>query len=78
MIYEHRVESQRKGRILQKSIPVESLILALINIPAGSRIIVTQGGYYAEGDLATAFLPEKEKEINGIGYYSVGHSLQTY
>lgn len=62
----------------KKSIPVESLILALINIPAGSRIIITQAVYYAEGELASVFLPEKEKEINGVGYYSIGHSLQTY
>ena len=74
----NEMSTKMKEEYFKKSIPVESLILALINIPAGSRIIVTQRGYYAEGDLATAFLPEKEKEINGIGYYSVGHSLQTY
>ena len=74
----NEMSTKEKEEYFKKSIPVESLILALINIPAGSRIIVTQGGYYAEGNLAVAFLPEKEKEINGIGYYTVGHSFQNY
>lgn len=69
---------ETKMEYADSSISVEDMIAALQQLPANSRLIVTQEGYYAEGKLAGIFYPEKEQLIDDVQYYSIGHSSQNY
>lgn len=62
----------------ENSIPVEEMIEHLKNLPKGCRLVITQEGYYSEGKLANIFSPEYENIVEGIEYFSIGHSSQNY
>ena len=65
---------KKELNLLGSSIPVEEMIEALMKLPKGSKILITQEGYYAQGDFADIQLPEHYKE----NYYSIGNSSQHY
>ena len=73
-------QKELKTRIACKknSISVEDMIASLQLLPPNSRLIVTQEGYYADGEFADIFDPSLEKTIGDVGYYSIGHSSQNY
>lgn len=60
------------------SISVEDMISALQQLPAGSRLVITQEGYYAQGKFGDIFYPESEGMVGDQLYYSIGHSSQNY
>jgi len=62
----------------RSSISVEDMIYMLQKLPANSRLIMTQEGYYANGSLADIHDPVIDKTIDDIIYYAIGHSSQTY
>ena len=63
-------------RAESESITVEDMIEKLSKLPAGSRLLVTQEGYYADGKLGDIHDPEPMEDYPG--YYSIGHSSQNY
>jgi hypothetical protein len=71
---------QLQTKILYRSnsISVEDMITALTALPAGARLVITQEGYYADGNLAHIFTPETEGNIDNTDYYRIGHSSQHY
>lgn len=60
----------------RNSISVEDMIYMLQKLPANSRLIMTQGGYYADGVLADIHDPVIDKTIDDVTYYAIGHSSQ--
>ena len=58
------------------SISVEDMISALQQLPAGSRLVITQEGYYAQGKFGDIFYPESEGMVGDKLYFSIGHSSQ--
>lgn len=76
-------------KINENSVAVEDLIESLQGLPNGSRIVIEQDGYYAEGKFAQIYMPqkvkpedvtEKAKDVNceSIELYSIGRSYQNY
>lgn len=77
--YTNKVRQLREQqRIKNNSISVEEMIASLEKLPAGSRLVVTQEGYYAEGKVAYIFSPSQYEFIDGVQYYSIGESIQNY
>mgnify|MGYP007088035475 CR=1 FL=1 len=64
-----------QSNLLHSSMPVEELIQKLQALPKGSRILMTQEGYYAQGKFADIHGPV---ELKDKGFYSIGHSNQNY
>lgn len=60
----------------EAAISVEEMITALQKLPAGSRLIVTQDGYYADGGIADIFTPEASRQYANT--FVIGHSSQNY
>jgi hypothetical protein len=65
------------------AVPVYRLIEALQKLPAGSKVCMTQDGYYAEGGFALLGNTPSEFELigddmDGTPVYSIGHSSQNY
>lgn len=63
------------------------MINALSKLPQDARLVVTQKGYYAEGEFAEIMLPEEyivatkgnnENIERGYVVYRIGHSCQSY
>jgi len=69
---------ERKQTLLEESISVEEMIKELKKLPKGSRLVMTQDGYYAEGDLAYIHKPEKFTEVDGTTIFNIGNSSQNY
>lgn len=70
---------------METFITVEDMIAALSALPAGSRLVVTESGYYCYGELASVCLPEAyvmESDEAGLSsgdvVYRLGHSHQSY
>ena len=62
----------------RNSISVEYMIAELQKLPANSRLVMTQEGFYAEGSLADIAYPELDNTIDDVAYYAIGHSSQNY
>ena len=72
---------------METFVTVADMMAALSALPADSRLVVTESGYYSSGELAEIMLPEVYT-VEGIGYgcelpegtvvYRVGHSHQNY
>lgn len=60
------------------SISVEDMIKYLSELPKNSRLVITQEGYYAQGNLAQIYSPEEQFKTEDITYFSIGHSSQNY
>jgi hypothetical protein len=69
-----KIVKQLKAR--EYSISVEEMIENLSKLPAGSRLLVTQDGYYADGEFGMIYGPEELEDYSG--YFSIGHSSQNY
>lgn len=69
---------QKEKAFEQNSISVKEMIKHLQSLPEGSRLIMTQEGYYADGKFANIFVPEPKEQVNGVQYYTIGHSSQNY
>ena len=71
------VDSVRRGHMYEHcSVSVEDMVAALQKLPAGSRLVITEEGYYSTSELADIHEPVK---IAGVeNYYSIGHSCQHY
>ena len=68
---------EERDNVLGSSVAVEDMISALQQLPKGSRLVTTQKGYYAHGNLGSIFLPEKhECVVDSV--YSIGHSEQDF
>jgi len=67
-----------KNSYMGASISVQEMIDELLKLNPSDRLLVTQDGYYAEGDLACVFEPELKKTIDSVNFYSIGHSSQNY
>lgn len=77
--YKKAVSSlQAVKRMQSNSVSVEEMIVELQKLPAGSRLIMTQEGYYADGDLGYIFFPSQFDVADGVHYYSIGQSIQNY
>lgn len=67
---------------METFITVEDMIAALSALPAGSRLVVTESGYYSYGEFADIMLPEvytPENDLTpGAPIYRIGHSHQSY
>ena len=69
------------------SITVAQMIEALSQLPSDAKLVVTESGYYSEGEFAEIMLPEPyvskydDKFLNvkqGDTVYRIGHSHQSY
>lgn len=60
------------------SIAVKDLIAQLQELPDNARIVITQEGYYADGQLAEIHEPDIVRKTESELYYSIGHSAQNY
>lgn len=61
------------------SVSVKEMIAALKKLPKDARLFVGQEGYYADGELASCYVPtEVEKQFDNIDFYSIGYSSQNY
>lgn len=65
----------RECDLVAHSITVADMIAALQKLSPNDRLLVTQDGYYADGDLASIYTPEA---FGVPGYYTIGHSSQNY
>ena len=62
--------------VLGNSMPVDELIAALQALPSGSRVLIGQSGYYADGRFADIYKPELyECPVENV--YSIGFSSQS-
>jgi hypothetical protein len=64
--------------LLGGSVSVEEMIDALNKLPKGSRVLVTQSGYYCEDPIANCFLPTHYKTVGETNIYKIGSSDQAY
>lgn len=65
---------EKTAALVGASVPVEELIKSLKKLPKGSRVLITQSGYYAVGEFSDiGTTPEKVAE----SFYSIGHSSQS-
>jgi hypothetical protein len=67
------------------SITVAAMIEALSKLPPDAELVVTESGYYSEGEFADCMLPElyvpesAKRGIETVGsLYRIGHSHQSY
>lgn len=69
------------------SITVAQMIEALSQLPPDAKLVVTQSGYYSDGEFAEIMLPEScvskygDKDLGikaGDLVYRIGHSHQSY
>lgn len=70
---------------METTVSVADMIAALSRLPADSRLVVTESGYYCYGELAGVCLPEaytmEDDEgglLAGTVVYRLGHSHQSY
>jgi GH18 family chitinase len=69
---------EERIEINENSVPVQDVIDMLLKLQQSNpsaRIVITQGGYYADGRFATIY-GEPEKVESDV--YSIGHSSQNY
>jgi hypothetical protein len=71
-------ECQKKKELFENSILVEDMISALKELPKGARLFIGQEGYYASGECADIFYPEKKKVIDNTAFFEIGYSSQNY
>ena len=68
------------------TITVAEMIAALSVLPPEAKLVMTESGYYADGDIAEIMFPEvytvkgvEDKEfVRGETVYRIGHSHQSY
>ena len=68
------------------TITVAQMIEALNRLPQDAKLVMTESGYYADGDIAEIMLPEvytvksvQDPEfVRGETVYRIGHSHQSY
>ena len=73
---EQKLQHERAFR--DSSISVKALIAQLHALPEDAHIVITQEGYYADGQLAEIHEPELRLKTEQAMYYSIGHSSQNY
>ena len=69
---------EKEESLKNYSISVLEFIEKLNDLPKDSRLVVTQAGYYADGELAEIFFPQEYSEVDGVKYYEIGNSYQSY
>lgn len=69
---------QHEQAFRDSSISVKALIAQLHALPEDAHIVITQEGYYADGQLAEIHEPELRLKTEDTAYYSIGHSSQNY
>jgi len=69
------------------AITVKQMIEALSKLPPGAKLVMTESGYYSDGEFAECMLPElytAEYASADLGIeaggavYRIGHSHQSY
>lgn len=67
---------KKMKEIEEVSISVEEMIEALKQLPAGSRLIMSESGYYSTSEYAEIYLPQKVKNAEGLDIFEIGSSNQ--
>lgn len=72
---------EMRANVLQEGVTVEEMIARLQKLPAGSRVVMTQEGYYAAGRFADLhdepILVQSVRHEGEVPVYSLGNSEQS-